>query len=299
MSKEKVIKTILISGATGFLGSNLMKRLVDHKYEVVILKRSFSNTIRINNYINKIKFYDIDKVGLEKCFLENNIDVFIHCATDYGRKEVDPLQIIEANLIIPLRLVEIGLKNNCSIFLNTDSILDKGVNSYSLSKKQFLDWFKIYSDRSICINLVLEHFYGPFDDKSKFVSSIIDKLINNASQINLTLGEQKRDFVYIDDVVDAFNTVLRNIQKMDHGFYNFEIGAGKLTTIREVVTTIKGLTGNVNTNLNFGAIPYRINEIMEPKMDISPLKQLGWKPKTNLAKGLKKTIENEKKSLIK
>ena len=290
---KKIIKTILLSGATGFLGSNLLKKLVKANYDVVILKRSFSNTIRIDNYINKIKYYDIDKVGLEKCFLENSIDAFIHCATDYGRKDIDPLHIIDANLVIPLKLVEIGIKNNCSIFINTDSILDKGVNSYSLSKKQFLDWFKIYSDRSICINIVLEHFYGPFDDKSKFVSLIVSKLLQNVSQIDLTEGQQKRDFIYIDDVVDAFFTILTNISKMDIGFHNYEIGSGQLITIKEVVKQIKEITGNKFTNLNFGAIPYRANEIMEPKMDINPIKKLGWLPKTNIYNGLIYTIKSE------
>jgi len=289
----KKIKTILLSGATGFLGSNLLKKLINANYDVVILKRSFSNTIRIDNYINKIKYYDIDKVGLEKCFLENSIDAFIHCATDYGRKDIDPLHIIDANLVIPLKLVEIGIKNNCTIFINTDSILDKGVNSYSLSKKQFLDWFKIYSDRSICINIVLEHFYGPFDDKSKFVSLIVSKLLQNVSQIDLTEGQQKRDFIYIDDVVDAFFTILTNISKMDIGFHNYEIGSGQLITIKEVVKQIKELTGNKFTNLNFGAIPYRANEIMEPKMDINPIKKLGWLPKTNIYNGLIYTIKSE------
>ena len=291
----KIIKTILLSGATGFLGSNLLKKLVNANYDVVILKRSFSNTIRIDNYINKIKYYDIDKVGLEKCFLENSIDAFIHCATDYGRKDIDPLHIIDANLVIPLKIVEIGIKNNCTIFLNTDSILDKGINSYSLSKKQFLDWFKIYSDRSICINIVLEHFYGPFDDKSKFVSSIISKLLQNVSQIDLTEGQQKRDFIYIDDVVDAFFIILRNISKINIGFHNYEIGSGQLITIKDIVKQIKELTGNKFTNLNFGAIPYRTNEIMEPKMDINPIKKLGWLPKTSILNGLMYTIKSETK----
>jgi CDP-paratose synthetase len=289
----KKIKTILLSGATGFLGSNLLKKLINANYDVVILKRSFSNTIRIDNYINKIKYYDIDKVGLEKCFLENSIDAFIHCATDYGRKDIDPLHIIDANLVIPLKLVEIGIKNNCTIFINTDSILDKGVNSYSLSKKQFLDWFKIYSDRSICINIVLEHFYGPFDDKSKFVSLIVSKLLQNVSQIDLTEGQQKRDFIYIDDVVDAFFTILTNISKMNIGFHNYEIGSGQLITIKDIVKQIKALTGNKLTNLNFGAIPYRANEIMEPKMDINPIKKLGWLPKTSILNGLLNTIKSE------
>ena len=292
MRRQKQIKTILISGATGFLGSNILKRLVDQNHKVVILKRSFSNTERIDDYLKKIKYYDIDKVKLDKCFLENNIDAFIHCATDYGRKKIDPMQIIDSNLIFPLKLMEIAINNNCKIFLNTDTILDKRVNSYSLSKSQFLDWFKIYSEKAICINIVLEHFYGPFDDKSKFVASIIKKLVNNESHINFTLGEQKRDFIYIDDVVDAFKIVLENIINMKNGFYSYEIGTGKFISIKKIVTVIKELIGN-STNLYFGAIPYRTSEIMEPKMDLNPIKKIGWKPMTKLVNGLKKTIESE------
>jgi nucleoside-diphosphate-sugar epimerase len=230
---------------------------------------------------------------LDKCFLENNIDAFIHCATDYGRKKIDPMQIIDSNLIFPLKLMEIAINNNCEIFLNTDTILDKRVNSYSLSKSQFLDWFKIYSEKAICINIVLEHFYGPFDDKSKFVASIIKKLVNNESHINLTLGEQKRDFIYIDDVVDAFKIVLENITNVKNGFYSYEIGTGKFISIKKIVTIIKELIGNSTTNLYFGAIPYRTSEIMEPKMDLIPIKKIGWKPMTKLVNGLKKTIESE------
>jgi nucleoside-diphosphate-sugar epimerase len=196
---------------------------------------------------------------------------------------------------MPLKIVEIGKKNGCNIFINTDSILDKGINSYSLSKKQFLDWFKIYSNRSICINIVLEHFYGPFDDNSKFVSSIICKLLQNVNHIDLTEGQQKRDFIFIDDVVDAFLIILTNISKMNIGFHNYDIGSGQLITIKDVVKQIKELTGNNFTYLNFGAIPYRANEIMEPKMDISPIKNLGWFPRTSLLNGLTYTIKFEAK----
>jgi len=284
---------ILMTGATGFLGSNLLIKLVDVGYEVIILKRSFSDTKRINGCLKKIKYYDIDQEGIEKCFTENRIDVFIHCATDYGRKNTDPLQIIEANLILPLKILEIGLKNSCFRFINTDTILDKGINSYSLSKKQFSDWLKMYSDRAVCVNVVLEHFYGPFDDRTKFVPFIIDKMLSNAAEVDLTFGQQKRDFIYIDDVVDAFTVILENIANMDKGFYNYEIGADKLVTIKEIVSLIKEMSENKVTRINFGAVPYRANEVMEPKIDTSSIRQIGWTPKTKLIDGLRKTLEME------
>jgi nucleoside-diphosphate-sugar epimerase len=69
-----------------------------------------------------------------------------------------------------------------------------------------------------------------------------------------------------------------------------------LTEIKELVSTIKELTGNVNTKTNFGAIPYRKNEIMESNVDTTAIRKLGWIAKYNLLEGLKITIDLEKAS---
>jgi len=162
-----------------------------------------------------------------------------------------------------------------------------------LSKKQFLDWLRLSSDRLTCINIALEHFYGPLDDRTKFIPFIIDKIVGNAAEINLTMGGQKRDFIYVDDVVSAFGTILQRIGQFTPGFYNFEIGADTLMPIKEIVEQIKALAGNQVTKLNFGALPYRINEVMEPKINTTAIRELGWEPKVPLTKGLRRTIELE------
>ena len=119
-------KTILLTGATGYLGSNLLRSLIkEHKYEIIILKRSFSNTFRIDDLLNKVRVYDIDTTKLEDMFINNKIDTILHCATDYGRKNTNILQIIEANLILPIELIELGRNHNVRCFINTDTILDK------------------------------------------------------------------------------------------------------------------------------------------------------------------------------
>ena len=82
-------------------------------------------------------------------------------------------------------------------FLNTDTFLDRRINFYSLSKKQFLEWLKLYSKDLVCANLVLEHFYGPEDDASKFVSFVIQSLLKNVSSLDFTPGDQKRDFIFM------------------------------------------------------------------------------------------------------
>jgi CDP-paratose synthetase len=288
-------ETILLTGGTGFLGSYILKNLVDKGYHVILVKRSFSNLIRIKEYQNRIRSYDSDIVPLETIFRENSIDKILHCATNYGRGENDPLQIIEANLLLPLKLIELGKKNKVKCFINTDTILDKQINYYSLSKKQFKDWLHAYKNDLVCINVALEHFFGPGDDRTKFVSYIVHELVNNVDMINLTPGNQKRDFIYIDDTVDAFMKIVESFDKKNNGYYEFEVGSNNTISIKEFVELAKRLSGNDRTVLNFGAVPYRENEIMDCNADISEISKLGWKCNIKLENGLKMMIEAEKK----
>lgn len=285
---------ILITGATGFLGSNLVKRLIGKDHQIVALKRSFSNNFRLEGYIKHIKFYDIDIIDVEQVFEENVFNLVIHCATDYGRREALPLKIIEANLILPLRLFQYAVYHGIDAFINTDTILDKRVNSYSLSKKQFLDWLSIYSDNLKVFNIAIEHFYGPVDNKTKFISKLIDDLLRGVESVDLTMGEQKRDFIFIDDVIEGFLLIIDNIDKFGKGMHFFEIGSGESVSIKEVALLIKKLCNNERTYLDFGAVPYRENEIMESKVNIELLKELGWMPKVKLEDGLRATIDLER-----
>lgn len=290
-------KTILLTGGTGFLGSHLAKRLVYEGFDVIIIKRSTSKLSPLESIINQVRFYDIDWIDIEKIFQENVIDLIIHCATNYGRFAVPPTDIIQANLFLPLKILQIAENYPVKTFINTDTILDKRVSYYSLSKKHFLDWLYLFSRKMVCISVALEHFYGPFDDRSKFVSKIILDLLHEVDFIDLTLGEQKRDFIYIDDVVEAFMTLVNFSFDVPNNLYRYEIGTGKNIEIREFVQTVKTMTGNKVTRLNFGMLPYRENEIMESHVDISMLSRLGWRPQISLVEGLKYTIDQERSSI--
>lgn len=284
---------VLLTGATGFLGSHLLERLVDCNNSVVCLKRESSNLQRVEHLVEQVEWFNLEGFDYDQFFLKEEIDCIIHCATHYGRKEEDPLQTIEANIILPLKLLYASSKTNISMFINTDTILDKRINHYSLSKNQFVDWLRSFPKHLTLVNLAIEHFYGPLDDESKFVSFIVKELITNERKtINLTEGLQKRDFIYIDDVVEAFMVLLRNMHALDKSFHHFEVGSNNPISIKEFVTLTKELCKNNQSKLNFGAIPYRKNEIMLSSADTSLLESLGWAPRVNLIEGLKKTINN-------
>lgn len=231
-------------------------------------------------------------------FEENRIDVIVHCATNYGRQAVPPTEIVEANLILPLALLQLAEQHGARVFINTDTILDKRVNHYSLSKHQFLEWLPMFAMRLVCANVALEHFYGPFDDPSKFVSYVVQRLLADEPQLDLTPGEQRRDFVYIDDVVGAFASILNVSLASAPGLYRYEVGTGSSINIADFVRLAKQLAGNERTHLNFGALPYREREVMESRADVRSLLALGWSPHVPLRDGLARTITLERQRLL-
>jgi nucleoside-diphosphate-sugar epimerase len=256
-----------------------------------------SDTWRIGALLKQVRSFDLDRCQIPAIFEGAQYDAIIHCATDYGRKVVQRSDMITANLLLPLRLLEIGLDRGVRTIINTDTILDKNVSTYTLSKRQFREWLQSVSDRITTINMVLEHFYGPGDDDSKFVAHIIQSLVHGLPEIQLTEGAQKRDFIYVDDVVEAFFCVFNETLNQSPGYFQYEVGSGVSVSVKDFVTLAKSICGNVRTHLAFGAIPYRSNEPMDVQVNVSRLHALGWRARCNLSEGLRRTIEFEKARL--
>jgi len=164
-----------------------------------------------------------------------------------------------------------------------------------LSKRQFDDWGRIFANQGQIrfVNIKLEHMYGPGDDPSKFSAHVVQSCLKNIPELALTPGEQKRDFIYIDDVVEAYLKLLENCTTEEAKFQEYEVGSGKALSIREYGETVHSLTKSA-TRLKFGALPSRDNEIMYSEADISRIVNFGWKPKHDLVSGLRKMIEGER-----
>ncbi|QWD96894.1 NAD(P)-dependent oxidoreductase [Polynucleobacter sp. MG-6-Vaara-E2] len=292
---------ILLTGATGFLGSHLLKKLLQTSdHQITILKRSTSNVFRITNEINSLEFLDADTKNLKELIesREKRFDCIIHCATDFGRKKTLYSEMIQSNVLLPLELIEYCSKwNQLKCFINIDTLLDKNISAYSLSKHQFKEWLQKHSHSLCAINVGIEHFYGPGDDDSKFTSHVIRQLMNLAPKIELTPGQQIRDFIYIDDVVNALELIIRTAKISIPSYQEFNIATGESITIENFVRLVQKICCNKTTELQFGALPYRENELMASTIDTSKIVELGWKPNFSLEAGLTKTIELERKTL--
>ena len=241
---------------------------------------------------NKKIIYEDNKI--ENLFKKQKIDLILHCATNYGTNDTDINNIIQSNLVLPLKLLSLAKKYKIKRFINTDTVLNKKISLYTLSKFQFYEWFNEYSKDLYCCNVKIEHFFGPKDNETKFVISLIKSILKK-KKIRLTKGEQKRDFIYIKDVVSAFEKIIINSLKIKKGKRTFEIGTGKSYSIKNIVLLILKLTNRDKKIVSFGALPYRKNELMNIKLNIKRLKKIGWKPNFNLQQGLIETINYYKK----
>lgn len=291
---------ILLTGATGFLGSHLLEALLAQGYQVTILKRSTSDTWRIKHLLNQVKAFDVDQVAIEYAFKDEKVDAVIHTACAYGRDKARTSEVISTNLMFGVSLLEVSIDNGVEVFVNTDTffsgkIISHHLFDYSLSKRQFAEWLESKSSDIRVVNLRLQHVYGPKDNNNKFIPWLIDEIVKSSGRIALTLGEQKRDFIYVSDVVKAYMAVI-SYDFDSLGFFEFDVGTGNKVKVNEFVRAVYDHIkerGSINSSLGFGDLENSGNEIDEVDIDIKGLSRIGWMPAYDIYDGIVDMLSKE------
>lgn len=285
---------IAISGASGFLGSKLVQSFHLAGFDVSILTRTKSDLVRLSEILPFLNRYNVDEYSLHELFSDQQFDIVVHTACTYGRKGESNTDILMSNLIYGVDLLHESKASGVGLFINTDSILPKELNSYSLSKSQFTDWMKKYREGMSIVNLRIDHMYGPGDDEAKFIYWLLDQFKENVGSIPLTEGDQLRDFIYIDDIVEAYKVIV-NRTLLGGGYVSYDLVSGTKVTIKNFVkclfATYQSKFGSSEIKLDFGALPYRRGESMVLGGDPARLCSLGWRPKVDMKLGIKKIIE--------
>jgi CDP-paratose synthetase len=284
-------RNILITGGSGFIGRNFLQRQALLNANIFCIRRLDTIVPIFDSCDKKIQWiYESQLTDIPK------IDAVLHLATSYGRlSSID--QVISNDVVWPLRIFQVAMNLGCKKIINIDSFFSKDLYSYGymkeyiLAKKTLRECLRVIaSTRKVKIyNAVLEHVYGPSDNPDKFINSVLLKIISNTLSVDLTAGNQTRDFIYINDVIDALITLI--IAKDCVGYQEIGIGTGLGTSLKEFFGRFKAISKS-STKLNFGVIPYRDNEIMESVADIKSLLHMGWTPKIDIDIGLKLVHQN-------
>ena len=297
--------SVLVTGATGFIGSHLVRGLIQNHYHVIILKRKSSDIWRLEDVLPSIRSYDLEEGILDKIFEDNEIEAVAHLATFYKKNDDhrDILPMSQTNVALPFAMLSLLEKYGVKGFLNTGTFFEydcsnqpvseinteHGFNNYAKLKLAFETILRSYSS-SLCINTL--RLFSPFGSKDnpKLIPSLIKSGING-SLTHLSDGYQKLDFIHVDDIVDAF---LKSLKRMESNCFSpeyevFNIGSGHALSIRDLVKIIED---ELECGLNVVWGEPSLDGMPSITANIDKAKSLlDWTPNLGIRQGLSKTIQ--------
>lgn len=297
-------KGVLVTGASGFIGSHLVKGLLKEGANVSAIGRKSPKNAGISYFSADI----CDANSLCRAIINIKPQIIVHLVACMDRtapnEEVirinyqgtvnlfDALDQIEYQRFIYISTSELYFGNEIPFLENMDL---NPQTAYARSKLMAEEYCITQSKEKRKPITILRPaiVYGPGQSESMFIPQCVASTLRGEN-MKMTAGEQTRDFVYIDDVVEAI--VRASYMPLAVGEI-INIGSGIETTLKEAALKINELAGNA-MQINFGALPYRENEIRRYLLDITKAKQvLGWEPKVSLEEGLKKAIEAYKQNM--
>jgi nucleoside-diphosphate-sugar epimerase len=303
-------KKILITGATGFVGANLVRMVLKQGSEVYIITRKESDKWRIDDVLCDIAEYNTDfNINLLDCDKLKRIirrirpDIIYHTATYGGRPgQKDAIKIVQTNLVGTINLIKACQKFGFDLFVNTGSSSEYGikegamqegdllepVNDYGVSKSAATQYCRAVARNEGLPIVTLRLFspYGSYEESTRLIPSVILSCLRRMKP-KISSPDFVRDFIYIQDVLDAY-AKLSEIPNL--GGEVFNIGSGKQCTVGDVANMIIKLSG-CRMELETGMPQGWPSEPKKWEADISKANDiLGWKPKYSLENGLAETI---------
>lgn len=301
--------SVLLTGGAGFIGANLVNKLLELGCKNInLIVRKTTDLKRLKNILPKINLFYSDLLDVNKLktiINKINPSIIFHLATYSAYRDQAAIsEMIEANIKGTLNLL-MSLKDiNYKIFINTGSSSEYGLKEKPMSEEDLLKPISFYATTKASATLLCQVFaseyrrpivtlrpfsvYGPYEEEKRFVPTIIRSIIGN-KPIKLTLGKQRRDFIYIQDAVDIYIKTMLYGQKLSGQILN--MGTGIEYTNDEVVQVFFKITGK-RVKIEKGAFPNRIWDTSHWVANMTKTKKLlKWSPSFTLEEGLRKTYQ--------
>lgn len=298
---------VLVTGGAGFIGSHLVDRLILEGHDAVVVDNLVTGKRRNINRAARFYKMDVQSWRLERAFRNERPNVVMHLAAQMDvRKSVeDPMFDAQVNVLGTLNVLQQAVKHGVRkvIFSSSGGAIYgeqetypapethvlKPLSPYGLSKlcgEQYLSYFQRVSGLQ-AVSLRYANVYGPRQDpegEAGVVAIFIQKMLNNEQAVINGNGRQTRDFVFVDDVVEAN---LAMMGQETQGTYN--VGTGVETSINDLFRILVQHTGSTCKEMHG---PAKKGEQARSVIDCTKLRQeVSWEPKADLSEGLKKTVE--------
>ena len=295
---------VLLTGATGFIGSHVARLLVSEGCEVHTVVRESSDLWRINDIVPLLRLVRCDLLASDELdvYLERiQPDLCIHLAwyAVPGKylTSVENLSLLNASLRLAARLAGLG----CKRFIGLGTCIEYDTSLGYLSEESPTRPCNLYAASKLALQTVLNqlthitgmevawprifYLYGPFEDERRLVPSVICSLLRN-QLVRVTKGEQIRDYLHVEDVAAAIWAVARSNLS---GPVN--IGSGEPIAVRDIVTNIGAILSRPEL-IALGVLPYSVSEPMFICANNRRLTEnTTWAPRYELEQGLRHTVE--------
>ena len=295
---------ILITGAAGFIGANLTRKLIRNENEVNIIIKKTSDLWRISDVISNCNVHKIDLKKIDdvrNIIKKINPELVYHCA-GHGiyPTQKNSAEIFSTNILGTFNLLDtLNENNNLRRLVNLGSLFEYSSNPidpYTISKitqTKLVEHF--FKEKKLPITtLRLFTPYGKFDSPGRLICDLMIALIRNKS-LEIFSKHTKRDFIHIDDVIAALEVAS---QQPDIDGEIIDIGTGNEISVEEIVSMANQLSDN-ELAVNWNDAKQREIDISDESIFLGrqSTQKLNWKPSISLEMGLRKTIEWYKQNI--
>lgn len=302
-----MIRKIAVTGATGFIGTHFVRKLVADGEKVSIIVRDRKKAEECFSDIwNQIGVYKIDEsiTDLADYLKREGVTDVVHLATTYitqsSAEDID--RLVEGNILFGMKILEAMKLAKVRKMIYTGSSWQHyqnkeycPVNVYAATKQAFEDILRYYSHAEGIQTIILEIYdtYGEADKREKLLPSW-NRICKTGEEMLLSAGEQKLDYVYIADILAGIQRAIQLLEIVpEEQLYEkkYALSSDRIYTLKEIATIFEQVYGT-KLPIQWGKKEYRIREVMEPYRGLERLP--GWCAKYGLREGFEQMFRNSK-----
>lgn len=301
-------KRVIVTGATGFIGSNLVRRLLTEGALVHVFVRSSSDHTRIKDVAGSVTLHEVDLTDLEA--VKRTLDLIqpegvFHLAALNQRYGFVPTSrdLLEGNTLVTMNLMDAMNSFGYTFFVNTGTFSEVGPKENALKESDVCEPTEMYSISKLTTTLYAQALgrnqkkpivtvriftpYGQFMQKGKIVTQLIEGALLQ-KEIKLSHESVTRDFIHIDDLVDLYICVAENAHTYHGEIFNG--GTGIATGLGELVKMVENYTGKKIPVVWSNQLATYDHSVWQA--DTTKVREkIGWTPKVSLEDGIKKSVD--------